>query len=1425
MSKRLVEIALAVIHGLGEESSASSVAEQLVTKVLRPINPGELRVCGALLLATSDWCEFPSSISKVIRGILKEKLTYDVPLFGASMAGFYCSTEPEPFIKHGLLLLTICSNDLWITVGHLREPHSQNQRDRNLELTKLAQDLDERAGTKLGGSADKTLFGFLPGIVTNPRGERAYFDNDLHQEILKAFDHRYQLIGAASADAIDPQVGYQFADDLCLRSGLVLALIESELSTAAMMTHGFKPFDNVRISVDALADGKECGYRVTKLDGRPAAVRLNEIRTEGMTKLENPVFGLPCGPDFNIIWPHKGSIEEDSSIRLARKVSIGDRLYVLKGAPTDMLRAGSEALKGLLDRTGAAIGDIALILGFSCVGRVRNYAAQKTDWRDAINRLREDYLGVPLVWALSAGEFGIDQWQRMRANNMTISVTCLTNNYSRRAQVRKLQRHLLNAASRLTMTDSPKRVMEVALRGAIQAGSTGGQVCIVDNRMHRIIGKGFGYATKAPHSTHDWDAIAEVTDRPAPRRTGGHFPLYLKEWALPVTPDIAVRLDFAPPALSSEEKEDLLTLIVRTQHAIHVRDSKDPRFHCNQKTVALGNLGRQIAMPLLGSQGTAIATLQVGFPDDQSIDREGFSLWTAYSQKVATALERASEVKERGALGKITKLGGSIMQTPINPKGTPTSWCQDFVAAVVDLLEADGGHMRVARPGGEGDEHFLAAVVGHLADILPLTRPVIREGDGSYDKKMLNSKGHVSNLKEETQTFLNTVKAVAKVEEYGPALERELNKIEALARLPIYDQQNVIGSLDVYSKRQYFFTERRERIARTSALLAGDILRAKTAEYDRFDTDAEKEWILESLTVATEGIAEVRLHSLLRRLCEKVRANTGSVFVWYEDAQKLILRESCGWHRPMNGQASYDREEGWTGRTAFSTEDVVIVSPSSTDEDRGTKKYYKSMIPPEHRVPTGTSDARIGLRLTAGKDLVGFVMLSYYRESSKYLVHNDQNIINFLKAVRGLITLAVEAVNQEAKQEQMQKLVEARGEVAKLLINSSGLDRAWQSVMEIMREGFSVERVTFYHVRPDKHFQLGWSSQLHSRMKTIGPKEPREPIAPLTDVILRQKAVSIQDASDVHLDLWPNRRDIKSVFAIPVVGTRGEVGGVLEFVNRITTVEHPFEFFDLMEKAMAWNIATPVAAALERRQYDKALSELTSKLTTATKIGASGLFGVIVMHQVMAPFTKMRGAVDWLKLHPNSPVEERDGQLNRIEAAYSQAVETIKQAAYRGVPGPQRIGLRNLIQQTLRVMEPELPIAGVRKHVDNNLNVVVNVDLWSMVGALVNLISNALDAMSGDGDLRISTSLSTDGQNAVIRIHNTGRRLTVSQIKRILQPGVSTKSSEEHLGLGLPLAKQAVENAGGNLEMYSPETGGVEAVVTLPISQAPVSGR
>lgn len=113
-------------------------------------------------------------------------------------------------------------------------------------------------------------------------------------------------------------------------------------------------------------------------------------------------------------------------------------------------------------------------------------------------------------------------------------------------------------------------------------------------------------------------------------------------------------------------------------------------------------------------------------------------------------------------------------------------------------------------------------------------------------------------------------------------------------------------------------------------------------------------------------------------------------------------------------------------------------------------------------------------------------------------------------------------------------------------------------------------------------------------------------------------------------------------------------------------------------------------------------------------------------------------------------------------------------------------------------------------------------DFELLTEAFVNLISNALDAVSGrcDGNVVVSASeASADGQAFVeVRVRDNGPGVSPDARSRLFDPFFTTKSSSEGLGLGLAIARDTIESSGGSLAL-SPDPGsGAEFVARLPIA-------
>jgi two-component system, NtrC family, sensor kinase len=102
--------------------------------------------------------------------------------------------------------------------------------------------------------------------------------------------------------------------------------------------------------------------------------------------------------------------------------------------------------------------------------------------------------------------------------------------------------------------------------------------------------------------------------------------------------------------------------------------------------------------------------------------------------------------------------------------------------------------------------------------------------------------------------------------------------------------------------------------------------------------------------------------------------------------------------------------------------------------------------------------------------------------------------------------------------------------------------------------------------------------------------------------------------------------------------------------------------------------------------------------------------------------------------------------------------------------------------------------------------------------AVMNLVTNAIDAMPEGGTLRIATAL--EGDQFVVRVIDDGEGIPDAIKDRILEPFFTTKPVGEGTGLGLAITYSIVRKHGGELELKRAEPRGTEALIRIGIRRA-----
>lgn len=226
-------------------------------------------------------------------------------------------------------------------------------------------------------------------------------------------------------------------------------------------------------------------------------------------------------------------------------------------------------------------------------------------------------------------------------------------------------------------------------------------------------------------------------------------------------------------------------------------------------------------------------------------------------------------------------------------------------------------------------------------------------------------------------------------------------------------------------------------------------------------------------------------------------------------------------------------------------------------------------------------------------------------------------------------------------------------------------------------------------------------------------------------------------------------------------------------------------------------------------------------------------FVSLASHQLKAPLTAINGYTSML-------LEEEVGQLNpqqkeflhyveksatNMVALISDFLNVTKLEAGHIIVEPEPTDLKKFLQGLIDEVKP---VADAKKckiqYVadDEFLQVPVDPKLFSQVAH--NLLTNAIkySKTSPDGEVKVQLRKSEDGKELILSVSDNGIGIPKGEqdkiFARLYRASNAVQSQSEGTGLGLYLAKQIAESAGGRIWFESEENKGTQFHAAIPAS-------
>jgi signal transduction histidine kinase len=145
---------------------------------------------------------------------------------------------------------------------------------------------------------------------------------------------------------------------------------------------------------------------------------------------------------------------------------------------------------------------------------------------------------------------------------------------------------------------------------------------------------------------------------------------------------------------------------------------------------------------------------------------------------------------------------------------------------------------------------------------------------------------------------------------------------------------------------------------------------------------------------------------------------------------------------------------------------------------------------------------------------------------------------------------------------------------------------------------------------------------------------------------------------------------------------------------------------------------------------------------------------------------------------------------------------------------PVPVNLEISLDSTLGVLAWRVP-KGVVVERDYRCDSPVMGDPGALNQVWVNLLDNALRAVSGSGQVRVATE--REGDMALVSISDTGAGIKPEVMEKLFQPFFSTRAAGEGTGLGLALCRKIILAHGGQIQLTSELGKGTRCEVRLPL--------
>lgn len=240
-----------------------------------------------------------------------------------------------------------------------------------------------------------------------------------------------------------------------------------------------------------------------------------------------------------------------------------------------------------------------------------------------------------------------------------------------------------------------------------------------------------------------------------------------------------------------------------------------------------------------------------------------------------------------------------------------------------------------------------------------------------------------------------------------------------------------------------------------------------------------------------------------------------------------------------------------------------------------------------------------------------------------------------------------------------------------------------------------------------------------------------------------------------------------------------------------------------------------------RREAEERLRKTQNELVQTAKLAALGQMSTALSHEYNQPLAAIRSYADnALRFLDRGALSEVSGNLSRINGLVERMAELSRTLlSFSRKPGASigPVPLGTIIDEALLLARPRARAAGIADiHVGAGVSGVHVMGGRIRLGQVfVNLVNNAIDALSGQENARVEIDARREGGRVLVTVTDNGPGVEPGQLQKVFEPFFTTKGVGEGIGIGLSIVDNIIRDFGGTITVSNRPEGGACFTIDL----------